>query len=329
MGMIWPEVSGRSDIRVVSSFDVMPERTGELQQRSGARPFQTFESFLKDAATDVVIIATRSFEHVPMAVAALRAGKHVIVEKPLGVDLKSVDRLLRVAEKSECALLVRHNRRFDPPIELAKSVVKSGRIGQVHSVQLRVAGFARRADWQTLRAFGGGQLLNWGPHVIDWALQLVGYPARDVWADLQRVAAAGDAEDNVKICFRGGSTGAHADILISGAAAIGQPMFTVYGSQGALTIDGESAHVRSLDRQSVRQMKLIRASRETPARSAKFGGNIELKWIDETLSVKGDGAQKFWDHAVATLTRGKKFPISLAEAREVMQVIEQARKSSR
>jgi len=329
MGMIWPELSGRTDIRVTSSFDVLPERTRKLQDLCGARPYDDLNAFLRDDQTDAVIIATRSFEHVPMAIAALRAEKHVIVEKPMAIHLKEADKLLKVAAKSESKLLVRHNRRFDPEITLARKIVKSGKIGKIHSVQLRITGFSRRADWQTLRAYGGGQLLNWGPHVIDWALQLVGYPAQDIWADLKRVAAAGDAEDNVKICFRGGSTGASADLLISGAAAMPQPMFTIYGSQGALVIDAGKAMLKHLDQQSIKEMRRVRAAKETPGAGGNFSGNLELNWIEEKHFPSTNPAEQFWDHVVASLARGKKFPVSLGEAREVMRVIDVARKVGR
>ena len=92
---------------------------------------------------------------------------------------------------------MRHNRRFDPAFLFALNIVQSGKLGTLHLVRIRHHEYVRRSDWQTLREFGGGQLLNWGPHLIDWGLQLIGGNASDMWSDCRRVVADGDAEDHL------------------------------------------------------------------------------------------------------------------------------------
>lgn len=322
-GMIYKEVAERDDLAVVAGVDFLAERTAELQEACGATPYSSLDDLLADPAVDLVAIANASKDHASTALAALRAGKHVLVEKPVALSLAQTDELIAAAEASPGQLLVRHNRRFDPPLLMSKQIIGSGKIGEVFRVQLRQGSYQRRADWQTLREHGGGQLLNWGPHVVDWALQLIGGPATDFWSDLRCVAAAGDTEDMVKIMLRG-SGGAIADIEVGGAIAVAQPGWHVLGTHGGFVIDGKEARLRYYDPAT---LDTVQASSETPERGQGYGG-VDIEWTEETLQLDEPDRDTFWDAVVATLRDDESFPITLDEARENMRVIEAAREGT-
>ena len=86
-------------------------------------------------------------------------------------------------------------------------------------IKLSRLGYAQRWDWQTLKEFGGGQLNNWGPHLIDHALQFINAPVKSVWSDMRQISASGDAEDHVKMVIRG-ENNIVVDIEISAGAAL-------------------------------------------------------------------------------------------------------------
>lgn len=323
-GMIHEEIKRRPDIRIVAGADVMPERAAELAQAVNGRAYTSLEQLLNDKDVELVVIATRSLDHAPMAMAALRAGKHVLVEKPMARTLQEADELLAVARQSKGTLLVRHNRRFDPPLLVAKEVIGSGKLGPVFRIQLRQGGYNRRADWQTLLQYGGGQLLNWGPHLVDWAMQLIGTKAKDIWSDLKCVAAAGDAEDHVKIMIRG-ENGVIADIEISGGAAIPQPGWHILGKYGALVIDGEKASLKYYD---PRALPPITADHGTPPRGNAFATAETIPWVQEEFDVRPKHQPEFWHEVYETIRHGRPFPVSLDEARENMRVIDAARRGS-
>lgn len=191
--------------------------------------------------------------------------------------------MISAAKKLKRRLYVRQNRRFDLPFLQAMEIVASGKLGQLFAVQLRQGNYQRRADWQTLKKFGGGQLLNWGPHLVDWAMQLVGGKAQDVWAELNRITSAGDAEDYVKLMIRGAG-GIVADIEICGAASISQPAWILMGTQGTLVIDRQNqCHLRYFDS---RKLRKIQASDRTPSGSNRMRYTVsdEIEWIDENFS---------------------------------------------
>lgn len=326
-GRIRSELAGRlgGEFELVAGFDVIHERAEQLRQLFGAAAYGRFEDLLADPRVEVVVIATRSDTHAELAKQALRAGKHVVVEKPMAVDLAQTDQLLAEAERARGRLFVRFNRRFDPAFLAVRGAVEKGLVGRVHSVQIRVGEYVRRNDWQTLRKFGGGQLLNWGPHVIDWALELLGGRAEDIWADTRRVAAAGDAEDHVKLLIRGLNS-AVADIEVSGGNAARQPMFVIQGDRGAVVADADRVHLRYL--KTAPAATHLEVFEGTPPQDDRgYKASQDLEWVTSEEAVGAVQGGAYWGAVHATLRTGAVFPVSLERAREVMRVIEVARRA--
>lgn len=325
-GMVVRDLATNPQVKVVAGYDLLPERAEKLASLCGSRVCNSFEALLADDEIELIIVATRSHEHVPMAIQALKAGRDVLVEKPMALDLAGADKLIAAAEKAGRRLVVRHNRRFDAPFLHAMEIVASGKLGKLFAVQLRQGKYQRRSDWQTLKKFGGGQLLNWGPHVVDWALQLVGGKAVDVWADLQLVAAAGDAEDHVKLMIRG-ETGIVADVEISGGAAIEQPAWILMGTHGSLQIDAENSCV--LRYFQPRKLPKVSVQIGTPAgkSGSHFSSGENIPWIEQRFSVAPKRTVNFWSELFKTFRRGSPFPVTLAQARETMRVISLAKRN--
>jgi scyllo-inositol 2-dehydrogenase (NADP+) len=324
MGLLNREVLAMPEVRIVGSFDLLRDRAEALANRLGSRVYDSFAQILADPEVELVVIATRSVEHMPMAIEALRAGKHVLVEKPMGINLRQADQLLKVASTSAGRLFVRHNRRFDPPFLQVKEIIASKKLGDIFQVALRVHKYQKRNDWQTFKQFGGGQLLNWGPHVVDWGLQLLGSPVADMWSDLKCIAAAGDSEDTVKMLLRG-ATGIIVDIEISDAVALAQPGWVVYGSRGTLVIDGTTCKLRFID---PKLKPSVKADAGTPSASGGYAGPAKLEWIDETFEVAPKKPTKYFHELYKTLKRGAEFPVTLEQARENMRIIGQARRGT-
>jgi scyllo-inositol 2-dehydrogenase (NADP+) len=322
-GRIRSELLGTGLFDIVACHDLLPDRAQRFADETGAHIHATFQALLADPSVELVIIATRSDTHAALARTALSSGKHVVVEKPMATTLADADALIAHAARSRGRLFARHNRRFDPPFVFAREVLDAGLLGRLHSVQLRVGEYVRRSDWQTLSRFGGGQLLNWGPHVIDWAVQLIGGRAEDIHADCRLIAAAGDAEDHVKLVLRG-PTGTLADLEISGASALKLPPFSLFGDRGALIIDGSRARLRYL--RSPPDRAQLTATDETPGQDDKrYKLDDASDWIESDVPALPRQNSDFWTEVHRTLRKGSPFPITLDQAREVMRIIDYAR----
>ena len=160
--------------QVVAACDPDPKRRELMAGEYGCPTYSKIEDLIADPSVELVDIATRSPEHTAHAIMALRAGKKVFLEKPIALSLSEAKKLEKVAAKFPGALFIRHNRRFEPTFQHVREIIDSGLLGEVYEIKLRRQGFGRRDDWQTILKCGGGQLLNWGPHLVDHALRFLG-----------------------------------------------------------------------------------------------------------------------------------------------------------
>ena len=323
------ELEGRKDtFTIVAACDVQKARRDQMAARYGCATYARIEDLIADPAVELVDIATRSVDHVPHALLALKAGKAVFLEKPIASTYRDACKLKPAARKAGGKLFVRHNRRFEPAFQHIREIMASGVLGDVFEIRLRRNGYQRRDDWQTLMRFGGGQMLNWGPHIIDHGLRLLEAPVAEQWSDAKRIAAVGDAEDHFRIILKG-TNGRIVDIEISGGAAVPEPEYIVLGSKGGLSCDGSAIQLRYLDPKRKLQRRQAKAS--TPPVAGGFGKPEVLRWIEKTVVVKPKkpcSMDGIWDHLYAALREGKPFPITLDEALGVMAVTARAKKGT-
>jgi predicted dehydrogenase len=329
-GMHCTELEALKDyFQIVAACDVDPERTGRMAARYGCRIYDRVEDLVRDPEVEVVDVASPSPCHVPHALLALRAGKHVIQEKPIGLNYAEARKLATAQAKSTGRVFCRHNRRFEAAFQHVREIVASGLLGEMFEVRLRGGGYGRRNDWQTVRAQGGGMLLNWGPHLVDQALVLLDSPVADLWSDLKNVASLGDAEDCAHVILRG-ENGRVVDVMVGGAMGISVPSLTIFGSKGALVYDGKGIRVRYLDPKH--KLPARRLVPGTPPPGSGFNYPDDLKWVDETLPVAPKlecNDSTLWRCMYDSIRKGKPYPVPLEHALEVMRVITRAKKGTK
>jgi scyllo-inositol 2-dehydrogenase (NADP+) len=230
--------------QVVAAMDFDAVRRDEAAAKFGARSYDSYDALLGDDEVELIVVATPNSAHKPNAVAALQAGKHVVCEKPFGTTSAEADEMIAVAKETGKIVAPFQNRRYEPHFQKVREVIESGVLGDIHLIRLSQTGFGRRWDWQTLKEFSGGFLNNWGPHVVDHALQLMNLdddaPDPEIWVDMRNVLSSGDAEDHIKLILRApGSTAI--DIELSSAMAFGQDRWLVAGKNGGLR--GSTTHL--------------------------------------------------------------------------------------
>lgn len=326
-GMHNNELKDRQDkFKVVAVADVIPERCEEQKKLHDCATYGSIDELLADEQVEVVDIATRSRDHFEHAMKALDSGKDVFLEKPICLTYEQAVKLKAAAEKAKGTLYIRHNRRFERAFQHIREIIASGVLGTVREIKLRRTQYQRRKDWQTIKEFGGGQLLNWGPHIIDHALRFIDGPVAEQFSDLQHIAAAGDAEDHLKIVLKG-ENGLLVDLEITGGAALSEPVYLVWGDRGALRCENETElELRYLDPEQ--KLQDIQADPNTPGTGSSFGNPEELRWIEKTIPVEPEldvQMSKIWDYLYDTIRNGKPFPISLEESVAVMEVIDKAK----
>ena len=326
-GMHRPELRARQDkFRFAAVCDVIEERTVPFAEEFGSKTYTRIEDLLADPDVELVTVATRSRDHFRHAKMALEAGKNVFVEKPFSMKSAEVRELIALgSQPAGPHLWVRHNRRFESGFETAQEIIDSGKLGDVYEIRLTRNGYQRRNDWQTISEFGGGQLLNWGPHIVDHSLRFCGGDYVKLYSEIRHVAAAGDCEDHIKIVFTG-VNGRIVDMEISGGVALPTPEYLIYGSKGSMVSEGGKFRLRYLDPDV--ELAPVTADPETPGSGKGFGNSEKLVWKEETVDMGGGGTDRIWDALYETIRYGKAFPVTLDQAAKVIDVIETVKKGT-
>ena len=309
--------------KIVAGADHDPQRLNEMcpAELKGLALYSSLDELLKHPDLDMVTIATRHPDHVPMAIKILEAGKIAVVEKPTAVSTAEFDTMLEVAKKYPHKLFLRHNRRFEPAFTKARELIASGLIGEVQYIKLyRSVGYCRRNDWLTMPEFYGGLLTNWGPHLIDQALQFLASPVKELFADIRHVISIGAGDDLFKIILKG-ENGRLADIEVSGANAMPGREMEIIGSRGTVVFENGKLSARYID--SCVELKELQPHPENPPLSY---GNFDeqLYFVNSEFELPKINQIVLWKYLYDEAVNGIPSVIKLEEGREVVRITEEA-----
>lgn len=319
------EIAQSAEFELAAVQEVVPERRREAEQVYGVPSYATLGAMLRGGNLDAVTIATPSHLHARMAVAALRAGCHVLLEKPMARDAKEAETIVRAAEEEKRLLTVFQSVRALAYVQHMQHLLASGIIGQVYQVRLTGYRYVRRNDWQSLSRYGGGVLLNGGSHMIDQLLQLIGYNVTRVFCDRKVVASLGDAEDVLKIVVvtREGVTG---EIDLNQAATVLPSGPQVWGTEGALelTPSGDTFTVTLLDKSDLPAKEL---DPSLASRDRRYP-NDDIWVRRKTIGVDPDYLVDIYANFGSAILRGTPLFVKPEEPLAVMRLIDECRRVS-
>ena len=315
--------------RVVAMTEVLAERRREAADELGADTYDDYREMIKRDDLDLVINSTPSYLHVPVTLDILRAGHNCLCEKPLARKAADVDKLIAASEKAKRILAIYQQSRFAPYFLQVRKVIDSGVLGRIVMIKIAFNGYARRWDWQTLQEYGGGNLLNTGPHPLDQALVLFGEGMPEVTCIMDRCNTAGDAEDHVKLLLTK-KDHPTIDFEVSSCCAYSPYVYQVYGTGGGLDGTTEELRWRYFNPKTARKLKLIR----TPLPGRAYCRE-KLRWIEKTWTVPrkksnlfGTMAAQFYGHLYKTLAEGAPLVITPQQVRRQIAVIEECHRQN-
>lgn len=220
-------------VSFTAAYDIDSARL-EFAQELGLKPYGNLQKFLQSEDFDTVLVATPNDSHKNLCIEALRAGKHVICEKPATLNAAELEEIIAVSKEVQKLFTVHHNRRRDRDFCIVKKAVSDGLLGKVFSIESRVQGAnGIPGDWRRCKESGGGMLLDWGVHLTDQLLRLIDSPVTSVYARLNCVNYTVD--DNIKILLQF-ENGISAQIDVMTACFLPLPRWQVLGSEGTLQI---------------------------------------------------------------------------------------------
>jgi UDP-N-acetyl-2-amino-2-deoxyglucuronate dehydrogenase len=233
--------TGLPDARLVAVTDVVADAAAAFAAAHGCPAEPDLGALLARPDVEVVCVCVPSGLHAAIAVQAAKAGKHLVVEKPIDVSLEAADRLIDAARAADVALTVISQHRFDPGlIELKRLLDEQalGRLvlGEASTKWYRAQAYYDSAAWRGTYAMDGGSLMNQGVHYVDLLRWCMGPPA-EVTAVCTTQAHQIEVEDTSLAILRFAS-GAVGTILSSTAAFPGFPQrLEITGTGGTVTVE--------------------------------------------------------------------------------------------
>ena len=319
-----PLINAEPDLDLIAVVTSDPERQAQARaDLPGVEVLLTAEEAWASGA-DLAVIATANSAHVPQATAALNAGMHVVVDKPLAGSAAEAQALLDLAQARGRQLHVFQNRRWDSEILTARSAIDNGLIGSPHRLESRFerwrptpkGGWREEGPAEDLP----GLLYDLGAHLVDQALHLLG-PVDRVFASVRRVRAGATADDDTQV-FLQHVSGAVSILSVSAASAFTGPRLRLLGTGGGLWID-------TLDTQE----DALRAGR-LPGDS-DWGVEADDAWVVTDTAAPGSLVRERGDwpayyRGVAASLRGEGAPpVDPRDVVENLRVIEAAHESGR
>ena len=238
----------KANASITAMYDIVPEKAKELAKKFGMKPkFCKSEQELFDAV-DAVIIATPNSCHYPQTIRALKAGKHVLVEKPMSYTPEQADEMIDLAEKNGLILQVNQSFRYIPLYVGLRQLIQDGLLGDVLTFRSQRAGmqapnkgWSPGADWFVDPKFEGSLVGDIAVHMADLMQWMLNSPAKRVLGITR--TREHKVEDNVNalLDFENGATGF---LELSWTYPTSWWSIEIYGTKGSLkSIDGGFAFI--------------------------------------------------------------------------------------
>jgi predicted dehydrogenase len=294
----------------------------DLAREHGACVAGSVSAVLERRDVDAVVLCLPHHLHAPIAIQAAEAGKHVIVEKPMAVDLESAVRMVRAADQAGVALSVCFPQRYEPAAGIVRRWLREQAVGRFGGLEVRWfadkppsyfhGGFSGRSPstWRMrLDQAGGGVLLMNLSHEVELVRYLTGLKIEEVMAVTANLDRLAEVEDNVSVSvsYEGGAIGS----FVASAAARGwrHESVRIWGTDGHVEVKPEARlyTLRALDGLPTGQWTSSSETPELPARAtyfSRFASAVAMGHPPEVSARDGLAAQAFVEAAYRSAASG-------------------------
>jgi predicted dehydrogenase len=320
--------------KIVAVADELPERRQEAREQLGARVFSTWQELIQAGGFELFVNALPSPLHGKGALAALKAGYHVVCEKPFAQSAAEVDRMAAAAKKARRMLAPFQNSRFQPFFQKIVEIINSGALGKIVFIRSNWGGFGRRWDWQCFQCNQGGSLWNTGPHPLDHAIILFG--TRETPRVFCRMACnnafGGDANDFCNVILYGRRSPT-IEILLSSYQAYPQgEMYHVSGTFGGLAGGPRGIQWKYFDPAKAPVQSLWHKWSDR----RKYCGET-LPWVEENWTPPEDlmkddfqyNSRMFYNNIHDVLTRNGALSVTVEQVRRQIAVMAECHRQNR
>jgi scyllo-inositol 2-dehydrogenase (NADP+) len=261
-------------LELAGIYDIDPARC-QWAAEHGFYCYESFEAVLSDPTVDIILVATPNHLHKDMCIRAMRAGKHVLCEKPVTISSAELLEVLKVSGETGKVFYPRQNRRWDKDYLIMKKIYEEKTLGEVFNIESRVHGSRGiPGDWRGIREYGGGMMLDWGVHLLDRMLMMVPEKVKKVFCSFTHITNR-EVDDGFKLhmAFESGIT---AVIEVGTCNFIKLPLWYMAGNHGTAMIEDWSCAGRIV---------LLKSWEDKDAKPIQAG-----EGLTKTMAPRGDNS---------------------------------------
>lgn len=301
--------------RLVAVCDVVEDKAHQLANIYGAQAYTSYADMLADEPSiDVIAVCSPNGLHAQHAIDGLKAGFHVLCEKPMGLSVKECGEMIQAAERANKRLFAIKQNRYNPPVAAIKEIIDAGKLGKVTSIQLSCF-WNRNMDyyansWKGTKDLDGGTLFTQFSHFIDLLYWLIG-DVEEVAAYMGNFAHEGiiEFEDTgvVILKFTNGAIGT-VNYTVNSFDKNMEGSLTIFGEKGTVKIGGQ--YLNELEYQQIQNYRIENLPE----------GNKANNYGNYTGSMSNH--DKVYDNLIDVLTRNAPITTSSYEGMKTVEIIE-------
>ncbi|GGF84232.1 oxidoreductase [Paenibacillus albidus] len=313
-------INENSRLKVAGTYDLLEERRSASAE-AGYKAYSSLEEVLTDSEVEAILIATPNDVHKEIAIQALRAGKHVICEKPVALSKEEFEDMLAAADEAGRVLMVNQNRRWDEDFLIIREMYNKETIGTLFQLESRVHGAnGIPGDWRHLQAQGGGMLLDWGVHLLDQLLFLIDSKVTSVSASLSFILG-NEVDDGFEAVLQF-ENGVKAVVEVGTTNFITLPRWYVKGIEGTAIIEDWSMTGRMVTRNQESEKIEPKPIRAGVGLTKTMAPPSEGATITEALPAPSQLPSGFYDNFAAVIEGTAEPIVKNSEVLRVLNLIE-------
>jgi len=217
-----------------------PVKRQLAEKEHGVKTFSNVNDMLRDENVHLVVVATPHDTHAELAIKALEAGKHVVVEKIMCMNVAEADAMIEAGKRNKVMLTIFHNRRWDGDYLTIRKILNEALLGRPYLIEESLLRYTERVDperWRSQMKPSGGLLYDWGAHFIDHAIQIGQVAVDRIYCFAVKRRKEVDIESYIK-CLIHFENDLTYGVEIGNMARINRPRWYILGELGSLTKTG-------------------------------------------------------------------------------------------